>query len=340
MNQQLPLGFGVVGLGVGKQHVYAIAVNNDCSLKAVHDLDASLATHTAAELSGVRVANRFQDILDDPEIDAVVIASYDQDHFGQVVAALEAKKHVFVEKPLCRSLEELSAIKELLSETKGQLVLWSNLILRAAPLYRWLRKEIMSGALGSLYAFDGDYLYGRLEKITTGWRSAVDDYSVIAGGGVHLVDLVLWMTGERPITVTAVSNGISTEGTAFRPDDFMAATLEFPSGMIARVTANFGCVHRHQHAIRVFGTKATFLNDDKGARLHISRDPNTEVQEITLAALAGHKGDLITEFVADIAARKTDGSDTTQQMFLDAISVCVAIDRAGRSRRPEEVTYV
>ncbi len=340
MNERRPLGFGVVGLGVGEQHVHAIYSNHDCDLKAVYDLDVDLAYRVSSELSRVNVVHGFQELLDDSEIGAIVIASYDDNHYEQVIGALEAGKHVFVEKPLCRSLEELSIIKECLVEARGRLVLRSNLILRAAPLYQWLRNEIMSGQLGRLYALDGDYLYGRIERITTGWRSAVDGYSVITGGGVHLVDLMLWVTGERPVAVSAVSNGISTEETTFRPDDFVAATLEFGSGMIARVTANFGCVHRHQHVIRVFGTKATFLNDDNGARIHTSRDPNVEVQEIGLAPVAEHKGDLIAGFVADIVSGSVGSQNTKAQAVLDTISVCVAIDRATQSRHSEKVIYV
>src|SRR5262249_50292734 len=149
-----------------------------------------------------------------------------------------------------------------------------NLVLRAAPLYCWLRDTIAAGELGELYAFDGDYLYGRLEKITDGWRGEVDGYSVLQGGGVHLVDLMLWLTGQRPATVNAVGNRIATRGTRFRYDDFVAATYRFESGLIGRITANFGCVHRHQHVVRVFGTKGTFIHDDRGARLHSTREPS------------------------------------------------------------------
>ena len=67
------------------------------------------------------------------------------------------------------------------------------------------------------------------------------------GGGVHLLDLLLWITGERPTSVTAMGNRICTRGTAFRYDDYVAATLQAPSGLVSRVTANFGCVHRHHH---------------------------------------------------------------------------------------------
>jgi hypothetical protein len=155
-----------------------------------------------------------------------------------VVAALEAGKHVFCEKPLCRTLEQARAI----ARVRGDRHLACNLILRAAPLYSWLRDAIRAGELGEIYAFDGDYLYGRLHKITEGWRGTVDDYSVFQGGAVHLVDLMVWLLGERPARVAAVGNRIVTRDTAFRYPDFVAATYELPSGVIGRITANFGCI--------------------------------------------------------------------------------------------------
>src|SRR6185503_7475057 len=100
----------------------------------------------------------------------------------------------------------------------------------------------------------------------------VPDYSVMAGGGVHLVDLMLWLTGQQPTTVSAVGNRIATANSRFAYDDFVTATYAFPSGLVGRITANFGCVHRHQHVVRVFGTKGTFIHDDAGARLHWTRD--------------------------------------------------------------------
>src|SRR5260370_1283713 len=82
-----------------------------------------------------------------------------------------------------------------------------------------------------------------------------------------LVDLMLWTPGERPVRVSAVGNGISTEGTAFRQLDFVAAQFEFASGLVGRIPANFGSVQPHRHVVRAFGTEASFVSDDRGARL-------------------------------------------------------------------------
>jgi predicted dehydrogenase len=199
-------------------------------------------------------------------------------------------------------------------------------VLRAAPLYRFARDEVTRGALGAVYAFDGDYLYGRLHKITEGWRGDVDDYSVMLGGGIHLVDLMLWITGERPSRVAAAGNRIATEGTKFRYDDFAAATFQFPSGLVGRITANFGSVHAHQHVMRLFGTKATLVHDDAGPRLHRSRDPNVPAERLDLAALPASKAELITEFVQRVVYG--DSNRTATHHELNVVSACIAADRA------------
>jgi predicted dehydrogenase len=195
-----------------------------------------------------------------------------------------------------------------------------------------------AGEFGSPYAFDGEYLYGRLEKITHGWRNAVPDYSVMQGGGIHLIDLLLWMTGERPISAFAVGNQICTQQTEFRFPDYVAATLRFASGLIGRVSANFGCVHRHQHVLRVFGSNATFVHDDAGPRLHLTRDPAATAAPVALPTLPVSKGALIAPFVAAIWA--DENLDAHTQELFDVISICAACDESLHARSEVEVVYI
>ncbi|MBI4615897.1 MAG: Gfo/Idh/MocA family oxidoreductase [Planctomycetes bacterium] len=328
------LGVAVVGLGVGEEHARAYARTGACELRWLFDLDPEKSRRLAGEIRSKGVARGFEEILGDPATHVVSIASYDNAHAEQVIAALRAGKHVFVEKPLCRSPGELAAIREAWREA-GSPHLASNLVLRGAPLYRWLKETADAGELGRIYAFDGDYLYGRIEKITEGWRKDVEDYSVIQGGGVHLVDLMLWICGERPRSVTAAGNRIATEGTRFRYRDFVAATYAFASGLVGRITANFGCVHRHQHVVRVFGTRATFLFDDRGARLHTRREPEAESASIGHAPLPASKGILIPDFVRGIL----DGRDprAAAEREFRVVEACLAADRALAAGTPVEV---
>ncbi|MCX7307278.1 MAG: Gfo/Idh/MocA family oxidoreductase [Afipia sp.] len=337
------LGIAVIGLGIGEQHARMFAALPNCKVKLLADLDGSRAHKLSDAIPGSAVAADLDEVLHRDDVDVVSIASFDDAHFGQVMQSLSAGKHVFVEKPLCRTAGELSQIRAAL-DANPSLHLASNLILRGADLYRWLRDEIASGAFGDIYAFEGDYLYGRMHKITEGWRGETDDYSVMLGGGIHMIDLMLWLTGQRPVSVQAMGNRICSDGTGFQYDDFTAATMAFASGMVGRITANFGCVHRHQHVVRIFGTRKTFVLDDAGPRLMTARDPVTPgdevapVQPITLAAKPSHKGALIPPFIDGIIQGKSSRT-TDLAATLDAIAIAVACDEAVSMQSQIRIRY-
>jgi predicted dehydrogenase len=324
----------VVGLGVGEQHARAFAADPRTQLRLLCDTDERKARELAELLGVGEVRTRFEDVLADAATHIVSIATFDDQHAGQVEAALAAGKHVFCEKPLCRTLDEARRIREAQGRRR-HLRVGCNLVLRGAPLYQWLRERIRAGYFGRVYAVDGDYLYGRLPKITEGWRAKVEDYSVFEGGGVHLVDLLIWLLGERPTHVTASGNRIATEGTSFRYDDFVAATFDLPSGCIARVSANFASVTRHQHVLRVFGTERTFLYDDQGARVYEERDPGGLALRIDHAPLPPSKGVLIPDFVSDVLAATSTSLDDD----LAVVAVCHAAELARTSHQRTRIEY-
>ena len=332
----MSISVGVIGLGVGEKHVEAYQELEATSVKSVFDLDRKQAEHIGKKYN-CKVAESYSEILEDSDIKIVSIASFDDAHYEEVLAAFDAGKHIFVEKPLCRTEEELKKVVSAWRKHNGSLKLFSNLILRSAPLYIWLKREIESGGFGEIYSFDCDYLYGRINKITEDWRKDVDNYSVMEGGGVHMIDLMLWLTGQRPGRVATVGNRICTKDTAFRYNDFMSATLEFSSGLIGRVTANFGCVHEHHHIMRIFGTEATFIYDDQGARVHRTRVQGEKPEMISLCPLQAHKGRLIPEFVQAVE-NNTNFDKRTQEIF-DGISVCAASDEALVSGEKKEIEY-
>jgi len=332
------LHVGVIGLGVGEQHVQAYLRNPHCNVVAICDLSEEKLVLAEKQYPGVFLTKNSQDLISDLDIDIISIASYDDAHANQVISSLNAGKHVFVEKPLCQTFKQALQIKQVWESQKIPLKLGCNLILREAPLYKWLKNQIQQGLFGHIYAFDGEYLYGRLYKITDEWRNTVVDYSVMEGGGIHMIDLMLWLTGQRPKTVFTAGNRMCSEGTKFRYNDFATSIMQFDSGMIGRITANFGCVHRHQHVIRIYGTEATFFYDDAGARLHKSRDPDSRVQPVDLAPLPETKGDLIPEFVSAIVNER-DISDQIQMIF-DGICICAASDQAIKTQKQERIEYL
>jgi predicted dehydrogenase len=320
----------VIGLGVGAQHARAYSAHPDCRLVAVCDTDAS----KLADWPDVDTTTDASELLGRDDIDVVSVASWDDAHYEQVRAALESGKHVFAEKPLVLHEQEGVAIAELLSRP-GTPRLSTNVPLRMSPRVELLKGWIDEGRLGQLFHVEGDYDYGRRHKLTEGWRGRIPYYSVVLGGAIHLVDLILWLTGASVTEVVAAAAGdIATRGTQFKHDDFVTATLRTDSGMTIKVNANLGCVSPHFHGLRVYGTEATFANGLPTAQLHTAG--GTEVVDAPYPGVA--KGDLIGPFVETIL-RDAPPLVSERDVFA-ALSVCFAIQRAVAGGGPVQVEYL
>lgn len=333
----MTLNAAVIGLGVGERHIAGYEAEPRCRVVALCDTDPDKLAEVASRNPGRRLTTDPDELLTDPSIDVVSIASYDDAHHIQIMTALAANKHVFVEKPLCLFQHELDDIRHGLQE-RPHLRLSSNLILRRSPRFAKLYHELRHGALGRMYYAEADYNYGRIHKITEGWRGKIPFYSVTHGGGIHMIDLLMWLLDERPNVVTAFGNAIATEGTDFRHNDCVTALLKFPSGTIAKISANFGCVFPHYHNLTLYGTDATFQHGYGGARLFTSRDPEQAPVEVTEPYPGTAKGDMLPSFIASIL----DGAapDVRADEVLDAMAVSLAVEESVRLERTIEVRYI
>ena len=332
-----PLRFGVIGLGVGEQHAEAIAANQSCRLAAICDRDAGKLAEVSVRYPKARSLSVDSDLLDDPEVDAVCIASYDDEHFSQTMRALDRGKHVFVEKPFVLQEQEARAVRERLRSRPG-VHLSSNLVLRASPRFVDLRRRIEAGELGRLYCLEADYNYGRLHKITTGWRGNLGFYSAVHGGGVHVVDLLMWLARDRISEVSAVGNAIASEGSGFGNFDMVIAAVRFASGAVGKIGVNFGCVYPHFHRVSVYGTAASFENERGPARLYTSRDPLAPATALDSSYPGTHKGALIASFVDAILGR--GHAEVDEEDVFASMSVCFAIERSAHEGSPVRVEYL
>ncbi len=197
---------------------------------------------------------------------------------------------------------------------------------------------IAHGVLGQLTFMEAAYNYGRLHKITDGWRGQLDFYSVVHGGAVHMIDLLLWLTGDRIVEVTARGNAIASSGSSFANHDLVTSIAQFESGALANVTANSGCVHPHFHVLNIYGTEATFQNDVPHARLVHSRDPNEPPRSIETEYPGAHKGDLIRGFVDSIVGDMP--AEVTAEDVFATMSVSLAIEQASHQSQAVAVQYI
>ncbi len=177
------------------------------------------------------------------DCDLVSIASPDRFHFEQAAEAIRLGKHVFVEKPPCLRADEL----KFLMERTGHVNFACNLPLPWAPDFVELASQLPT--VGRIYLIEAEYNYGRKSKLMDGWRASAD-YSMVFGGGLHMVDLMLWYMGEVPTDGAAM--GLST---TLAKIDTVQAIMRFANGAIGRLGINGGYEGRHFHKLAIYGDK-------------------------------------------------------------------------------------
>jgi predicted dehydrogenase len=211
---------GVVGLG--GRGVYlgyrAFAKNPRAQLVAACDFDtAKLAAVKKKFGDGPKLYADLNDMLADPNVEAVVVATPDHAHAQNAVAALNAGKHVFLEKPMAQTIADCDAILD--AWQKAQTVLLVGLELRYCSVCQEMRRLIDGGDIGKVIlgcavdnvSVGGQYYYhGRRRK---------KDYivSLMLEKGTHTLDLVNWYVGSQPVRVFA-SGGLDVFG-GKAPDD-------------------------------------------------------------------------------------------------------------------------
>ncbi len=337
MNAQTMLNAGVIGLGVGERHIAGYERHPLCRVTRLADFSDEKRADVATRHPDRHIDSDAFDVLNDPEIDVVSIATYDQHHFEQIMQALNQDKHIFVEKPLVLKEAHAEQVRAQLRQ-KPHLRMSSNLILRRCPRFLWLKREIEAGRMGQIFHINADYQYGRIEKLLSGWRGQLPGYSLVMGGAVHMVDLVLWLTGARPVDVQAMGNSIATGDEGIANHDLVQAQIRFDSGLIASVGCNGGCVHPHFHKLEVYGTEASFVNGLESAFVYRSRDPGIPPEQITEAYPGVDKGDLLEDFVE--AVLRDHEPEVGADAVFSALSVCFAIERAARTGRTEPVQFI
>ncbi|OGL70620.1 hypothetical protein A3B32_03605 [Candidatus Uhrbacteria bacterium RIFCSPLOWO2_01_FULL_53_9] len=327
----------VIGLGVGEQHIKGYEQHPSCEVVALCDMDEAKLKEVGTRHPGLRLETDPNTILEDPSIDVVSIATYDDVHYEQIMSALNHGKQVFAEKPLVQTREHAQDIRATL-RAHPELRLSSNLILRQSPRFLSVKKLCEEGVLGELIYMEADYESGRLHKITDGWRGKIDGYSGVFGGGVHVIDLLLWITGDDVVEVSAYGNAIASRGSGFQNNDQVVSLLKFKSGLIGKVVVSLGCVSPHFHPMNVFGTKATFRNTRECGLLVTSRDEQDAHERIMAPYPGVPKGVLIPNFIDSILGRAEPL--VSEDDIFRAMAVCFAIETSHREGRPVTIQRI
>ena len=327
---------GVIGLGVGEAHLRAYQAIPGVEVAAICDIDPARLDEIGDRYGVARRGPDYRAITEAGDIDVVSICSYDDCHAEQLISAFANGKHVMVEKPLVLHRREAEGVHRAFADS-GRL-LTSNLILRMSPRVRELKRMIDAGEFGDLFYLEGDYLHQILWKITEGWRGKMDFYCTFYGGGIHLVDLMRWLAGDEITEVTAMGTDVPTRGSLYRYPDTIVALMRFGGGCLAKCATTLAPQRTKFHALNVYGTKRTFVNELGDARLFSGDDPADESAIATPYEPDMEKGGLIPGFIEAIRGGGRPEVDATD--VFRVMDVCFAVWDSVQSGRPVKVDYI
>lgn len=297
------INVGVIGLGVGNRHCQTILEHKaHFNLHGIADFDPEKLKKYGKENISILTQNA-DEIINCKEIDAVVIASNDEYHCDQIIRAVRSEKHVFVEKPVCKSVAELKSINLILSQ-HPEVQFSCNLILRKEKVFQQLRQRIMNNELGEIYYVNCSYDYGRFNKVISGWRGKEENYSVILGGAIHLIDLICWATGMQFHPEAKASSAKVSEINKIDFIDLVVGFGKLDNNAPAVFAGNYGSQTNHYHEIKIYGTKGTFTHSQGKSFYSFGEANNNTLELVDKPFPSAGKGELLREFLTDIVNQK------------------------------------
>jgi predicted dehydrogenase len=245
--EQRSVRVGVVGLGYwGPNLARNLAAIPGCELAWLCDADERARERLAPSFPGARTTADLDELLDDEQLDAVVLATPVPSHAELAVAAAEAGKHCFVEKPLATTTADAERAVQA-AERAGRILMVGHL-LEYHPGVARLKELVSSGELGELY-----YLYGN--RLNLGKLRA--DENALWSLGAHDVSVALHLIGEEPELCLAQGASFVREGI----QDVVFCYLRFPSGVVAHLHLSWLDPHKERR-ITVVGARRMATFDD------------------------------------------------------------------------------
>jgi predicted dehydrogenase len=219
------INIGVIGYGYwGPNLVRNFAEVPGMRVAAVADLDLAKLEVLQRRYPAIHVTRDHGDLLADPSIDAIAVATPVQTHFELGLAALMAGKHVWMEKPMCETSREARRLVDVAAQRGLTLLVDHTFIYTGAV--RKMGEIIRSGDLGRIYYYDS-------VRVNLGLFQR--DVSVISDLAVHDFSILDYLLDEHPVAVSA-SGTNHFPGT---PENLAYVTLFYDSGSIAHVNVSW-----------------------------------------------------------------------------------------------------
>ncbi len=349
------IGFGVVGLGMGRHHCKAVSLAAGARLAAVCDIDPARLEPTAREFA-VRAYASYAEMLRDPGVEAVCIATPSGMHAEMARQAAAAGKHMLIEKPVDIEPGRIRRLGEAVraAGVKAAVVFQT----RTMPLYKRIREAVAGGRLGRLIGVHAVLPWYREQSYYEGphgtWKGtwAMDGGGSLMNQGVHTVDLLQWVGG--PVRSVFGAYGIFAH--RIEAEDKAVAVLEFANGALGTLTTTTAAYPGSGRLFLVHGADGTITEVDDYLHAWKLRDDPDGAEERQLLGFYGrpdrrpegataasdpmavgasghvfHIEDLVR------AIRENRDPYVTVESALHAVEIINAIYASGRSGRKVEI---
>ena len=259
------LRIGLAGLGHGTTLLEAnLPPNGHLPLRvtALCDVDEKRLAAFAKEYRIEDITTEFKSLIARDDIDVVGIYTPGPLHAEQVVAALDAGKHVMVTKSMVYSMEEAESVVEAVARTG--LVLLVTQTLRGRYDFMEAKRACDAGEIGELFMAEAHYVHDlRPVYKRTPWRISMPQ-DLILGGACHPIDLLRWFMGDvDEVHCYGLRSGVAKD---YPQEDNFVINVRFKSGKIGRIANLLGIVHPPgvpMNGLSLYGTKGTIVDGQK-----------------------------------------------------------------------------
>ena len=267
---------GIIGFGWASRaiHVPGMRQTGKFDVKVVADIRPD--DGSAAAMGIEKYVTDPQLVIDDPELDVIMIGSTHDVHASQCIAAMKAGKHVIVEKPIARNLQEAAAMVEAAERTGKTFMV--AMCERFDPHHQYIKQLLEEGQLGKPLSARIDHYQNFNPAPDSWWRSKekVGGGAVI-GSGVHRLDLLRWYFGE-PVKVYA--NGLGNPD-RLEADACVHAVITFGSGVVANFSINWSCNQfLYGEGVSITGTEGTVVKQDGLIKLGLRQEDNGILKDV------------------------------------------------------------
>ena len=295
------LTVGVVGLGYwGPNLARNFAAIPGCAVTWLCDADQAARERIARTLPAARSTADLDDLLGDPDLDAIVLATPVPTHAELAVRALEAGKHCFVEKPLAQSAAD--AEQAVAAAQRAGRVLMVGHLLEYHPGVRRLKELTESGELGE----EIFYIYGN--RLNLGKLRA--DENALWSLGAHDVSVVLYLAGEEPVEVQAHGESYVRPGV----EDVVFCFMRFPSGLTAHLHLSWLDPHKERRFTVVGSQKMATFDDMELERKLTVYDKGFDEDSRTYGEYITRSGDVFSPRIPNVEPLRVEC-----EHFIDAI---------------------